>query len=340
MVKDFGITKEGESTQLYTLINNQGMEIDVTNYGASLVNVRVPKEDKIYDVVLGYDNVADYEKAGTYFGATIGRNANRIGNALFKLNGKEYQLEKNENNNNLHSGYDYYNKRIWKTNEVDEHNISFYIVSEDGDQGFPGEVLIEVMYELTDNNELIIHYYCKAKDDTIVNLTNHSYFNLNGHNTGTILNHKMWIDSDSYTPTDKYLIPIGEIISVENTPMDFRKEKIVGKDINKDYEALKIATGYDHNYVLKGEGYRKVATLVGDVSDILMEIYTDTPGMQVYSGNFIDNEPGKDSSVYQRQSGICFETQYFPNAINQEGFKSPIVKKDEIMTSVTAYKFV
>lgn len=340
MVKEFGKTKEGEIAKLYTLKNYKGMEIDITDYGACLVNVRIPKENKVYDVVLGYDSVLDYENAGTYFGATIGRNANRIGNASFELNGIKYQLDKNENDNNLHSGYDYYNKRLWNTNKVDEHNISFYIVSEHGDQGFPGEVLIEVMYELTDNNELSIHYYCKAKDASIVNLTNHSYFNLNGHNSGTILKHKMWIDSDSYTPTDKQLIPTGEIVNVENTPMDFRQEKTVGQDINDDYEALKIATGYDNNYVLKGEGYRKVASLTADQSNITMEVYTDTPGMQVYSGNFLDNESGKDNSVYQRQGGICFETQYFPDAINKEEFKSPIINKGDIMTSVTTYKFI
>lgn len=340
MVKEFGKIREGEIANIFTLRNKQGMEIDVTNYGASLVSVRVPKDNKIYDVVLGYDDVTGYENAGTYFGATVGRNANRIGNASFELNGIKYQLDKNDNDNNLHSGYDYYNKRLWNTNEVDEHNISFYIVSEHGDQGYPGEVLIEVMYELTDSNEISIHYYCKAKDDTIVNLTNHSYFNLNGHNSGTILNHKMWIDSDSYTPTDKYLIPTGEIVSVENTPMDFRIEKEVGQDINEDYDALKIATGYDHNYVLKGEGYRKVASIVADQSKITMEVYTDTPGLQVYSGNFLDNEPGKDNSIYQRQSGICFETQYFPDAINHDNFKSPIVKKGDIMSSVTTYKFL
>ena len=339
--KEFGMTSKGEVAYLYTLQNESGMQVDVTNYGASIVNLIVPNHrGKKYDVVLGYDNVLGYENGNSFMGAVLGRNANRIGGARFELNGKLYNLDKNNGENNLHSGFDYYNKRMWQTNEVDDNNISFYLESNDGDQGYPGEATIEVMYELTENNELIIRYYARCKEDTIMNLTNHSYFNLNGHNNGDILEHYMWIDADGYTESDDLLVPTGRVINVADTPMDFRKEKMIGKDIDANFKPLLDAGGYDHNFALKGADiFRKVASLRSDESKIKMEVYTDKPGMQIYTSCVVDNEEGKQGCVYNKYAGVCFETQYFPDAINQPKFKSPILKSGEIYKSLTKFKF-
>lgn len=341
--RDFGKNKQGKSSTIYTFTNMNGMTIEVTDFGASLVSVLVPnKYNEVLDVVLGYEDVKGYEAAsGTYFGATVGRNSNRIGNATFSLNGVQYQLDKNNNKNNLHGGYDAYSYRVWDVKECTENSITFMLHSPDGDQGFPGALYVEVTYTLTDDNSIKIDYFAVPTEDTIINMTNHSYFNLNGHNSGNILNHKLWMDSDVFTPTDSELIPTGEIVSVEATPMDFRIEKTVGKDIDEAFEPLVLAGGYDHNWGLNNNGkFAKVAEFSSDASGIKMEVYTDLPGVQIYSGNFLVNESGKQGAVYTKNQGICFETQYFPDAINHEEFISPICKKGEEYRTTTVYKFV
>lgn len=343
--KSFGTTKDGESVSLYTLTNKNGMQVVVSDYGADIVSIFVPDKKGVYkDVVLGYDNVKQYEVNSPGFGSFIGRNANRIANASFELNGVKYQLTKNDGENNLHSGVSY-NKYMYEVEiyeEDEEIEIEFSRLSRDMEQGFPGNLDVTVSYTLTNDNELVMEYHAVSDKDTIVNFTNHSYFNLAGHNSGTILKQKVMIDSDQFTPTDDALIPTGELRNVTGTPMDFRTMKAIGKDIEADYEPLKQAGGYDHNYVLKTtrDEVTKVAELLDEESGRFMEIFTDLPGIQFYTGNFLNGkETGKDGCVYERRSGVCFETQFYPNACNNKDFPSSVLKADEEFDSVTIYRF-
>lgn len=343
--KSFGTTKDGESVSLYTLTNKNGMQVVVSDYGADIVSIFVPDKKGVYkDVVLGYDNVKQYEVNSPGFGSFIGRNANRIANASFELNGVKYQLTKNDGENNLHSGVSY-NKYMYEVEiyeEDEEIEIEFSRLSRDMEQGFPGNLDVTVSYTLTNDNELVMEYHAVSDKDTIVNFTNHSYFNLAGHNSGTILKQKVMIDSDQFTPTDDALIPTGELRNVTGTPMDFRTMKAIGKDIEADYEPLKQAGGYDHNYVLKTtrDEVTKVAELLDEESGRFMEVFTDLPGIQFYTGNFLNGkETGKDGCVYERRSGVCFETQFYPNACNNKDFPSSVLKADEEFDSVTIYRF-
>ncbi len=334
--------KFGEAT-LYTFENKNGMVMEVTDFGATLYSLLVPDKDgNLCDVVLGYDSPEEYMgPSGTGFGATIGRNGNRIGQARFVLNGKTYELDKNNNGNNLHSGLDFYHYRMWDVKQTTENSITFSLHSPDGDQGFPGTFDVDVTYTLTDDNELKIDYYGVPEEDTIVNMTNHSYFNLNGHASGDVLEHEVWMDADAFTATDKDLIPTGEIVEVEGTPMDFRVKKAIGRDIEKDYEALIFGGGYDHNWCLNNQRkFAKVIEMSSALSGITMEVYTDLPGVQMYTGNFLEEEVGKQGIVYKKRAGICFETQFYPDAINHENFPSPICRKGQEYKTTTVYKFV
>lgn len=341
--KSFGQTKKGEKTSLYIFTNKNGMTMTVSDFGATLQALCVPdKNGTLQDVVLGYDDPMAYEGTSLpFFGATIGRNANRIGGGAFLLNGKRYELTKNDGANCLHSGTDFYSFRLWKVSETTENSITFALHSPDGDQGFPGALDVKVKYILTDENEVKIEYNAMPEADTVINLTNHSYFNLNGHDSGNVLDHEVWIDADSYTRANKESIPTGEIVPVENTPMDFRVKKAIGRDIGAEYEALIFGNGYDHNWCLKNNGQlAKVAEASSEKSGISMEVYTDLPGVQMYTGNFISKEYGKSGVVYENRQGVCFETQYYPDAVNHENFPSPIFKKGEMYHTVTIYKFV
>ena len=342
-IKAFGSNKKGESATLYIFENKNGMEMHVSDFGATLQKLIIPdRNQKKRDVVLGYDDPMGYEgPAGTFFGATVGRHANRIGNASFEYNGIVYCLDKNNGNNNLHSGYDFWSFRIWNVKETTENSITFSLHSPDGDQGYPGNVDVDVQYTLTEDNGILIHYFAVTDQDTPINMTNHSYFNLCGHESGTVRDQIMWIDADGFTRTNAELIPTGEIVPVEKTPMDFRAGKKVGLEIDNDYEALKLGNGYDHNWVLNNHGkFEKVAELMSEDSGICMEVFTDLPGVQVYTANFVENEPGKDGVVYQKNQGICFETQYFPDSLNHKNFQSCICKKDEAYRTKTEYKFI
>ncbi len=340
MTETFGKTSAGWETTRYTLENKNGMRIAVTDYGATLVKVLVPdRNGKPVDVVLGYDDAAGYEAGDKFFGATVGRVANRIGGAAFELNGKTYQLDKNDNGNNLHSGMDFYSKRMWKVTEYGQDHITLVLHSPDGDQGYPGEIDITVTYTLTEDNEVKIHYHAVPKADTLINMTNHSYFNLAGQSSGTILDQKVWIGAEAYTEADAQSIPTGEITPVEGTPMDFREEKPIGRDIEEAYQALRFGGGYDHNWVLDGSGFRKVASLSCETSGISMEVYTDLPGMQLYCGNFLEGDIGKGGYAYGKRSGVCFETQYFPDAVHKENFVGPVVRAGETYDTVTSYQF-
>ena len=342
MKKEFGATKNGEKASCYVLKNSKGMEAVVSDFGASLLKLYVPDKDgKTQDVVLGYETLEDYENGGDSLGATVGRVAS-IGMAEFELNGKKYELTKNDNGKNtLHGGIDFYNKRMWDVKEEDDTHVVFALVSPDGDQGFPGEVKIEVSYTITEENELKIHYHAIPDQDTLLNMTNHSYFNLSGHASGTAWNAKVWIDADAFTETDAELIPTGTVVPVEGTPMDFRTKKAIGKEIETDYEALNFGKGYDHNWVLNNKGeFAKVAEMSSEESGITMEVYTDLPGMQLYTGNFIVDAKGKGGAHYHKRQAACFETQFFPDAIHKENFAGPVCKKGETYETTTMYKFI
>lgn len=338
----FGQNSKGEAAALYSFENRNGMIMEVSDFGATLYSLYVPsRSGRLYDVVLGYDNPLGYEgPSGTFFGATVGRNANRIGNAAFSLGGKKFTLDKNDGKNNLHSGFDFYNFRIWQVKDFGENFITFSLHSPDGDQGFSGALDVDVTYTLTDDNTVKIDYYAVSDAETVINLTNHSYFNLNGHDSGSILKHTAFIDADKFTATDSESIPTGLLPDVAGTPMDFRTEKEVGRDIDADFEALRFGKGYDHNWCLNNNGeFKKVAELCGDVSGIAMEVYTDLPGCQIYSGNFLVEEKGKRGAVYKHRGGICFETQYYPDAVNHQNFAAPIFKAGEPYKTTTTYKF-
>ena len=337
----FGMTSKGEEAFLYTLTNEYGMTIKVTNYGATLCSLCLQDKDFIVrDVVLGYNDVSGYDKkTGTYFGATVGRNANRIANASFSLDGKAYQLEKNNGNHNLHSGTDGFSYRLWEEKKITDDSVTFLLHSPDGDQGYPNAVDVELTYVLNDNRVSVV-YSANAERKVLLNMTNHSYFNLDGHQRGTILDHQMWIDSDAFVESDKELIPTGRIIDVENTPMDFRNRKKIGSNFFDDYEQLNNGNGYDHCWVLNNNHYlEKVALIHSENSGITMEVFTDMPGIQIYTGNFIDNEAGKEGVIYQKNQGVCFETQYFPNAINVPEFEIATVDDNMSYFSVTMFKF-
>ncbi len=340
-VNTFGKVNSGREAKLYTLTNDAGMSAEFTDYGAALVKLFVPdREGKLRDVVLGYNDAAEYEAGTQSFGAPVGRNANRISGASFELNGVTYKLTANQDGNNLHSGNDFYNKRFWEVLETGDDHITFLLHSPDGDQGYPGALDMKLNCELTEENELRFTYDAVPDQDTIINMTNHSYFNLNGHDSGDILSHKVTMDADAYTRADEQSIPTGEIVDVTDTPMDFRKGRVIGDEIDAPYEALRFGRGYDQNWVLKNEGrFEKVAETAGDGSGIVMEVYTDLPGMQVYTGNFLSQEPGKDGAVYPHRGAVCFETQYFPDAIHHEDFAGPVCKAGQTYHTVTAYRF-
>lgn len=339
--ENFGQTKAGVQASLYTMENKNGMELKVTDYGATLVSLMIgDKNCQKKDVVLGYDDVSGYESGTSFFGATVGRNANRIAGASFELGGKTFHLDANEKGNNLHSGLDFYNKRLWEVKQSDAQSITFALFSPDGDQGYPGDVRIEVTYTLTDSNEVKISYRAIPGEDTILNLTNHSYFNLNGAGEETILNHVVRLDANAFTETDDELIPTGKVIEVTGTPMDFRQEKAIGEDIGADYAPLKLAGGYDHNWVLANQGkFEKVAEVYSPESGILMEVLTDLPGIQMYTGNGIESENGKEGKHYGKHAAVCFETQYFPDAVHHENFEAPVCKARETYQTTTVYKF-
>lgn len=341
--RSFGKNSKGEAATLYTFENKNGVVMEVSDFGATLYSLLVPdKEGNLCDVVLGYDDPLGYEgPAGTFFGATVGRNANRICKGKYTLNGKEYQLDTNNNGNNLHSGLDFYSFRIWNVKETTENSITFSLHSPDGDQGYPGALDMDVTYTLTEDNAVQIDYYGVPDQDTIVNMTNHSYFNLNGHASGNVLDQEVWIDADSFTRADETSIPTGEIVPVEGTPMDFRVKKTVGRDIEESYEALVFGKGYDHNWCLNNQGkFVKVAEMSSELSGITMEVYTDLPGVQIYTGNYIFAETGKGGVIYKQRQGMCFETQYYPDAINHDNFPSPVCKAGEVYQTRTTYKFV
>lgn len=341
--RTFGTLPSGEEVQIYHLENKSGAFAEVLQFGAILVKLCVPDRDgRLTDVVLGYDDLAGYEVNGCFFGATIGRSGNRIAQSRFTLDGKEIVLTPNEGANNLHSGPDGFEKKMWTASEIseDKNAVTFSRISPDGENGFPGEFNVSVTYEMTEENELRIVYGGVCDQTTIANMTNHSYFNLAGEGSGSAMDQYLTIHAEQYTPVGEGSIPLGENAAVEGTPMDFRKEKAIGQDIEADYEALNFGRGYDHTWVIDGSGMRRAAVMRAEETGITMEVWTDLPGVQFYTANYVEDEKGKDGVIYGRRSAACFETQYFPDAIHKDNFRKPIVRAGEEYCTTTVYKFL
>ena len=341
--RKFGVLQTGETVKIFHLENKSGAYAEVTDFGAILVKVCVPDKDgTLTDVVLGYDDLASYEVNGCFFGSTIGRNGNRIGGAKFSVNGKEVVLAQNENDNNLHSGPDGFEKKLWKVAEIsdDKNSVIFNRISPDGENGFPGEFDVSVKYEFTEDNELRIHYQGICDEPTVANMTNHSYFNLAGHASGTIDNQILQINSEFYTPNDSECMPTGEVLSVMGTPFDFRAPKPIGQDINADFEQIEMFGGYDHNFAISGRGYRLCAIAKCLENGITMEVYTDKPGVQLYTSNGLPEGIYKEGAKYSTHQAFCLETQYFPNGMKNSHFIAPILKVGDEYNFTTEYKFI
>ncbi len=338
----FGTTKTGESIYRYFITNSKGMQAGVINYGAILVNLMVPDKDgNIADVVLGYDKLEDYYENGSFFGATIGPNANRIGGAKFEIDGQSFQLDVNDGPNNLHSHKDLgYHKMVWDVVEG-EDSVTFTLKDEDGNMGFPGNKTVSVTYTVTEENELKLHYVGDSDKKTILNLTNHTYFNLAGHDAGSILGHKLQLLCSGYTPVVFGAIPTGEIGAVEGTPFDFLAGKKIGDEIEADNEQLKLVQGYDHNWVIDGADgtLKEFATVSEETTGRVMKVFTDLPGVQFYAGNCITDTVGKSGVLYTKRTGFCLETQYYPDTANKPQFPSAVFGPDRKYETVTVYQF-
>ncbi len=346
-MEPFGTTAEGQAISLYTLSNAKGMEVKIINFGAIVQSLKVPDRDgKPADVVLGFDTLDGYAAEHPYFGAVVGRYGNRIAKGKFSLDGKEHTLATNNPPNALHGGLKGFDKQVWTATPLegdDAPGLRLQLVSPDGDQGYPGTLTVTVTYTLTDDNGLEIQYEAATDAPTVLNLTNHSYFNLNGAGNGDILGHLVMINADRFTPVDETLIPTGELRPVAGTPFDFNSPKPLGRDINEDDEQIKYGLGYDHNFVLKKEtpGALTLAARVhSPESGRVMEVFTEEPGLQFYSGNFLDGtNKGKGGKVYQHRFGFCMETQHFPDSPNQPGFPSVVLRPGDKYATKTMYKF-
>ena len=337
MQQPFGILPDGQQATLYT-ITRGNMTARITDYGATLVSLLVPDpQGNLADVVLGFDDCNGYRTGDGYLGATVGRNANRVGGAKFLLNGKPVQLEVNDNRNNLHSGSECYCFRLWKLVKHEASAVTFSLHSRNGDQGFPGNAQIAVRYTLEPGGVLHITYDAISDMDTVFNLTNHSYFNLAGHDKPELaLDQILTMPARFFNADDSENIPTGELRSVAGTPMDFRVPKPIGRDIEQDYDALQLQGGYDHNFEVFTD---PCAILTDPVSGRTMAVSTDCPGIQFYSGNFLPGETGKDGVVYSRRGGIALETQFYPDSVNQPEWPQPFVKAGVPYHSETKYIF-
>lgn len=333
--REFTKTKNNEQSWLYTLKNDK-IEVSVTNYGATITSILAPdKNQNMGDIVLGYDTATEYEQNGGYFGATIGRYANRIGGAKFELNGVTYRLAANDGENHLHGGKTGFDKKLWDACEKDAKLI-MKTKSSDMEENYPGNLEVEVSFSLEDD-ALIIEYCAVSDKDTVINLTNHSYFNLSGK--GNILNHELTVNADKFTRVDGNAIPTGELPEVKGTPLDFTSAHTIGERIDADDEDLKAVGGYDHNFVIRGEGMRLAAKFADKASGRAMEVYTDNVGLQIYTGNMIDPVKGKNGERYGKRSGCCFETQCFPDSPNQPSFPSCLLKAGETYATTTKFRF-
>ncbi|MEW6654115.1 MAG: aldose epimerase family protein [Bacteroidota bacterium] len=342
----FGHAETDKEISIYTLKNRNGMKVEICSYGASVVSIFVPdKNGKIEDVVLGYDSAQGYEKCSSYFGVIVGRYGNRIAKGKFTLDGRTYQLDVNDGENHLHGGKLGFNKRIWNAEPIQTdsaQSLKLTLVDKDGEMGYPGTVIIDVVYTLNEENELIIDYFGETDKTTILNPTHHSYFNLSGDLTKTILDHQLMLNADWITPVDKGLITTGELAKVDNTPFDFRTLTSIGNNINADNLQIKYGLGYDHNWVVNNwdGSLKKVGELYEPAPGRLMEIFSDQPGIQFYSGNFLNGTVrGKNGVTYNYRTGLCLEAQHFPDSPNKPSFPSVTLMPEKQYKQKTIYKF-
>jgi len=340
--KDFVSTYDGKETKLFVLKNVKGLEACITNYGGRLVSLLVPdREGNLKDVVLGYDSIVKYTSKDGNYGALIGRYGNRIKNAMFTLDDVVYELPKNNNGHCLHGGPKGFHTKVWDAEQIDAQTLKLKYLSVDGEAGFPGNLDVTVTYTLTDDNAIEIRYEATTDKPTVVNLTNHSYFNVSGRLGSQILNNFIYINADSFTEVDATLIPVA-ITPVDSTPMDLRKLTMITVGIDADYEQIKIGRGYDHNWVLNTQGDTSViaAKLYSDESGILMDVYTNEPGIQFYSGNFMGYaDYGKHGVPYLHRGAVCLETQHYPDSPNQPSFPSTVLRPGEKYYSYCKYQF-
>ena len=335
---------ETKQTKLYSLKNNKGMEVCITNFGARIVSIVVPdKNGNMTDVVLGFDNIEDYIQIPTDFGATIGRYANRIGQGKITIDGQEIQLPQNNYGHCLHGGPTGWQNQVFKANQKDNQTITLTIESPDGDNNFPGNVIANVTYTLTDENAIDIRYNATTDKKTIINMTNHSYFNLNGDPSASSMNQTLYLAADSITPVDDTFMTSGEMMAVANTPFDFNTPKAIETDVNNfENEQIKFGKGFDHNWVLKTKGdiSQIAAKLTSPITGITLEVYTDEPGIQLYTGNFLDGTvKGKKGIVYPHRASVCLETQHYPDSPNKTHWPSVILEPGKTYTSHCIFKF-
>ena len=336
---------DGKHVQLFTLKNKNGLEAVFTNYGQRLIALYAPdKNDNFEDIVLGFSSIQDYVSANEkYFGATIGRYGNRIHKGKFVLNGTEYQLATNNGDNHLHGGERGFESVVWNTEKMSDTEIEFSRISPDMEEGYPGNLEVITNYKLTEDNKLVISYRATTDQPTIINLTHHSFFNLKGHGNGVINDHILQINADYFTPVNEGLIPLGTIVSVENTPFDFRVPKAIGQDIHTEDQQLIFGKGYDHNFVIhqaKDEDTQKVAHVLEPKSGRTLTVYSNEPGLQFYGGNFLDGtDIGKQNKTYNNRAAFCLETQHFPDSPNHSQFPSTVLQPDEVYTSTCIYEF-
>lgn len=343
-VEPYGVAPDGGEILVYILENNNGMRVQIMNFGGVIRSIEVPdRNGDIADVVLGFKTLEEYFQNDIYFGAIVGRNANRVANARFHLYDREYVLEQNNATHNLHSGSGGLSFRLFRSEVHTFNNLPVLLLTctlEDLADGFPGSLTINLMYALTDENALMIDYRAVSDKDTVINLTNHSYFNLAGHASGTVYGHVLELNAGFYTPADETCLPTGEILQVAGTPFDFTVAKPIGKDISSSYPQLAQFGGYDHNYVLGGGDYRKVATVTEPQCGRMMELYTDLPGVQFYTGNGLKpDREYKDGARYEKHQGFCLETQLFPNSVNVPWFPSPFFAAGEEFAATTTFRF-
>jgi aldose 1-epimerase len=342
--ENFEKVVEGKQTGLFILTNKNGVEMSVLNCGAKIVSLSVPdKNGKFRDVVLGKKAIDLYlDNNEPYFGAVCGRTANRIADGKFTLQGVEYTIARNNGPNNLHGGYKGYNSVVWDAKQLDEQTLELNYLSKDGEEGFPGDLMVTVVYRLTDNNAVEIEYKAVTNKATVLNLTNHAYFNLSGEGDSWVGDHELQINADYFLPTNEVSIPLGEPEKVENTPFDFRSLHTIGERIDEDDTQLRYGNGYDHNFIINKEdqGLTFAAKAISPKTGIVMETYTTEPGIQLYTGNFLDGSfSGKNGHFYPRRSAFCLETQHYPDSIHHPEYPSTVLRAGEIFRSKTVYQF-
>ena len=346
-VKSFGILDDGRNVQLFTLKNAQGTSVDIMDLGGVIVSLRTADATgNITDITTGFDHPQQYLSGSGYMGAIVGRYANRIANGRFSLDGKQYSLAKNNGDNAIHGGLIGFDKKFWHTDtesENSEASLSLTLESKDGEEGYPGNLTAKVTYTLNDRDQLIIDYSATTDKVTVINLTQHAYFNLNGHGAGSVLDQEIMINADQYTPIDNESIPTGELASVEGTPLDFRTSKPIGVDINSSHEQIRFGSGFDHNFIIshpvEGE-LTLAASVLSPSTGRTLNVYTDQPGIQFYTGNFLNGTLiGKEGAVYARRNAFCLETQHYPDSPNKPNFPSTILRPGEQYVTRTVFEF-